>query len=761
MTGRAPLWRQRLPFAGLCLAAIAGIAMACVLPVGSGFFLVLTGVALFAWMRLRRSLCIYFAVAFLFATLHVIHIRESASAALAKSLGEFPHLAQIDGTVRSEPQVSASGKSRFVIDATRIEISGQNLDTPCKILVTVPGITPALEDTVKLTGSLQPIPPPRNPGQFDAKRFMELHGITCELKVTSPLDMVVTAPANSRSLQSLAVNCRKWMDSTLRSGISSDPLIGNLLAGIVLGVTADLPDTLKDEFRQTGTFHLFSVSGLHVGMIAVILWQVFRIAGLGRSAATAITIPALYFYALLTGWQPSSVRAASMTAIFLVGMVSSRQPVALNSLCAAAFVILLQSTNELFSPGFQLSFTVVAAILLIATPLHDGIRKRLEPDAFIPVQIWTFWEKKRHAIAGGTAGLLSVSLAAWIGSLPLTIFYFHMISLSALVANLIVVPLSFLIMATAVLSLTTGLVSLWVAGTFNNANLFFTKILLVIIQAAASIPGSFLPVGGWLNQPAVLTVFDFGSGGATAIQTGNRLWLVDCGSKWDFENVVTPWMRGTGHWTPDTLVLTHGDADHIGGVSSMLETESLPPLIDSPLTDRSPIRRRLNAMSAQKNLPPLKAQAGTSLKITPSARLEILHPPAELVAKTADDKTLVLRFDCERTKCLILSDAGPSTCDWLLQNQSGSLAADILILGRHTSGIMPEAAFLRAIRPSLIVATASAFPEKEAIDESWAAMVGKMGIQLFRQDQTGAVTIRITQNSFDAEGFLNSETFNR
>jgi competence protein ComEC len=730
-------------------------------PLGSEAFLVLSTLALALWLPLRRSACVYAAVAFLFAAMQVVQTRESSAARLAEKLSGAPQVALVEGIVRSEPSIGATGKARFLVEATHLEINGKKIHLPCDIQAIVPSGNPALEDTVRVVGSLRPIAPPRNPGQFNAKRVMELRGITCELVATSPGDLEITSTATGFSLPRIATSCRKWMESTLREGISSDPLVCNLLAGIVLGVTSDIPDALQEEFRQTGTFHLFSVSGLHVGMIALILWQALRMAGVGRGIATCVIIPALFFYALLTGWKPSSVRAATMAAIFLIGMASGRQSIPLNSLCAAAFVILLQSTNELFNPGFQLSFTVVAAILLVARPLQDRVRRRLEPDAFIPVPLWTKWQKQQHGAAGHTAGLLAVSLAAWIGSLPLTVFYFHMVSLSALVANLLVVPLSFLIMVTAVLALASGVAAAALAAVFNNANLVFTKILLLVIQAASSLPGSFIPIAGWQADPAAITVFDFGSGGSTAIQSDGQVWLIDCGSRWDFENIVTPWLRSTGHWSPDRLVLTHGDSNHIGGVGTLIDANSLPRITDSPLQDRSPLRRKLHTAAAASDFPISKAQAGDSLEVSPSMSLQILHPPPDLVAATADDKSLVALVGSSKVRVLILSDAGPSTFEWLLENQRPAIAADILVLGRHHSGALPEASFLRAVNPALVVATAADFPSNEQMDEDWVAMLEGLGMHLFRQDRTGAAIIHLGRDGFVARGFLNGETFNR
>jgi len=757
MAAKAPLWRQRLPFLGLLGSGLAGILLAASSPIPSGVFLSLLAVALGVWVFARRAVWVYLAVAAAFAALHVWQTRESPAALLAERLGEVPRVAYAEGVLRSDPAQMGSAKARFVLRVEMLEIDGERFQAPCDILVVAPLPPPGLEDRVRLVGSLRRILEPRNPGQFDAPRAMALRGITCELLIASPTDVEILRPASGFSLRRLAAQCQRWMESTLREGLSGEPLVSDLLAGLVLGVTSDIPGNLQDQFRQTGTFHLFSVSGLHVGMIAVILWQLLRTAGAGRGLAVFLIIPALFFYALTTGWKPSSVRAATMSAIFLIGMISSRQPMPVNSLCAAGFVILAQSTNELFNPGFQLSFTVVAAILLVAGPIQNWLRSRLQPDPFLPAQLWTLLEKMRSGAGAWLAGLLAVSIAAWLGALPLTLLYFQMVSLSSFLANPVVVPLAFVIMATAMAALAGGVVSAGLAAVFNNANLVFTKILILIIQAVAALPGSYLSFAPPDRASTTVTVFDFGPGGGAGIESAGQLWLLDCGSLWDFQSSVTPWMRSNGKWIPDGLLLTHGDADHIGGAADLLEGGPPRVVIDSAIKDRSPVRNRLHRDMDRLGIPKSIHRIGDRIQISPLGSLHILYPPTGGAAGLSDDKVLVARLDTPRARVLFLSDSGPTTTTWLLENSLRELPADILVVGRHRSGIPPEATFLNAVNPSLLVATAAGFPTHEPIDEEWAAMVRESGIHLFRQDESGAVSIRFFDGDFEAEGFVNGQ----
>src|SRR5450755_253846 len=162
------------------------------------------------------------------------------------------------------------------------------------------------------------------------------------------------------------------------------PDVTGAINGMVLGLRHQTPEDIEDPFQQTGTLHLFAVAGLHVGIVARLLWILATVTRLPRKWATALIITALLFYAAVTGLHTSSVRAAVMSAVLLAGFFVERKVFALNSLAAAATLILCWNTNELFSVGFQLSFSVVAAIVLLAEPTYRFLRRPFQADPFLP-----------------------------------------------------------------------------------------------------------------------------------------------------------------------------------------------------------------------------------------------------------------------------------------------------------------------------------------------------------------------------------------
>src|SRR5207237_4877388 len=156
------------------------------------------------------------------------------------------------------------------------------------------------------------------------------------------------------------------------------------IIGIALGLRHQTTDDIEEPFQQTGTLHLFAVAGLHVGIVAQLLWMMARLARLSRKSAAVLIIPLLLFYAAVTGLHVSSVRAALMSSIMFAGFFFERKVFTLNSLAAAAFLLFCWDTNEIFAAGLQASFPLLAAVILAAGPLTLVFRGARLPRAFLP-----------------------------------------------------------------------------------------------------------------------------------------------------------------------------------------------------------------------------------------------------------------------------------------------------------------------------------------------------------------------------------------
>lgn len=753
------IFRQRLPFGALMVAAMAGIVVSSGWTGGAWLFVCLALVFLTVWILRRETPWVLLAVFAAFGAAYQWRTNESPAAELALEPGAQRIAAVVEGVVAVEPVPVGTQRTRFLLDVSRLAAGGEARSPRIRIAVVAPLPAPARGDRVRIRGAMAAIGPARNPSEFDVRSWMRLEGVTCELTVAAAADFEVISHAGRFSLPAVADRCRKWMDDTLRIGIAGDAVISSLISGMVLGVTGPIPESLQDEFRNTGTYHLFSVSGLHVGMIALILWEVLRAAGAGRRTAVCVVIPALFFYALITGWKPPSLRAATMAAIFLVGMVSSRRPVPVNSLCAAGFGLLAWNPAVLFNPGFQLSFFVVFAILVLEAPIRRWLAPLGQPDPFVPRQLWSWGQRALSGFSTAGVGLLSVSLAAWIGSLPLIVHYFHLVSFAALPANLAIIPLAFLILATAMVSLSLGLASGWLAAVFNNANWAFTHVLLWVVQATASLPGAYVYVGAPAPAGVVVTVFDFGAGGATAIEARGRVLFYDCGSAYQMREVVSPWLRSRGRVAPDGLIVSHGDARHMGAGAGLASLSGSLVVMDSPLDDRSSSRGRFHEELRRLGIPKSITRAGDRVDFADGVSVQILHPPAGLEQNEADDKVVVARLDAASARVLFISDAGPATQEWLMANKRDELAADVLVAGRHRSGIPMDRSFLAAVNPAVVVSTAGHFPANEPLTPEWCRMVRSLGVRLFRQDETGAVRLEIGGGEVRVRGFVDGREF--
>jgi competence protein ComEC len=751
----------RQPFIGLAIAASVGILLADSWPGPDSVVIVAVAICAAVAFLSGNSAVVYLLVAAAFFLLHSLRITDSPGIRLARELGSEPRPVTAVGSVVSEPRISARGLSSFLLRLDWIEHEGRVLATNATISARWRGQT-EFGNRLRLFGVMEQIAPPRNPGEFDMRSYLARQDVYHGLLVRYPENGRVLNQSGGNPIWRASQFSRKWMQSALSRGLEDSPEIAGLTSGMVLGARDETPDEIEEQFQQTGTLHLFAVSGLNVAIVAQLLWIIAVAARIPRRWAIALIIPALFFYAAITGLNTSSVRAAVMGAILLGGFFVERKVLLINSVAAAAFLVLCWDTNQIFSTGFQLSFAVVLAIIFLADRLYRFLIRWWEPDPFLPRSLLghvpRLSERAWHAVARG----LSVSLAAWIGSAFLIFLYFHLITPISLLANLVVVPFAFFVLAVGLVSLLLAPIAPALTVIFNNANWSFAWLILGAVQLFARAPASHL----YLERPrwtdgahTEITALDLSEGAAVHVRSAGTDWLFDPGGERAFKRVLRSYLRSRGVNRLDGLVLTHGDAAHIGGGTAVMHAFRPRQLIDSPLPDRSIVHRRVIRASVERSIPRKLVAGGTEFPVSKQVTARVLFPSEDFRGKIADDQALVVQLLLPgNTRVLLMSDSGEATERTLLQ-QCADLRSELLIKGQHHSGASGTPDFLDAVQPQAIIATAREPAENQRIKEDWAEMVKRRGITLLRQDKTGAVSARFFDDHWEARPFLEGETF--
>lgn len=228
-------------------------------------------------------------------------------------------------------------------------------------------------------------------------------------------------------LKRTALNLRRGMIRNLEVYLTPNETA--MMQAILLGERTQIPNHIRDIFVHTGTAHILAISGLHVGMIALLMLLLLNVVRVPRGLQLVITILFLGGYIVLTGSRPSVVRAATMYIIFLGARLLERETNQLNMLSVAAFIILLINPLNLFDIGFQLSFTCVLGIVSLAPKIRSMLYRKNTSRA------------RHDVLYAGFIQSFSVSVAVWLVVEGLIGYYFEIITPVSIVANLIVVPL--------------------------------------------------------------------------------------------------------------------------------------------------------------------------------------------------------------------------------------------------------------------------------------------------------------------------------
>ncbi len=316
-------------------------------------------------------------------------------------------------------------------------------------------------DKLIITKPLERIPPAKAPDVFDYRKYLSLQDIHYQAFLRS-YNWSKIESVSGANIFLLAQKLRLKLLLILRkNNLNNDEL--SVAAGMLLGMRDMLSPELSRAYAGAGAMHILCVSGLHVGIIFLIfnfLLKPLQRHRHGKLIKASSIVLIIWFYALLTGLSPSVVRAAAMFSFIIIGQ-NFRRPVSIiGSLSGSALTLLILNPALIFNLGFQLSYSAVLSIVLLQKPIAN----LWKPSLKIIDLIWQ---------------LISISIAAQIGTAPLTVYYFHQFPSFFILTNLIVIPSAYLVIILGILVIITSPIT-WISSVIGKA----LSIILFLLNNA-------------------------------------------------------------------------------------------------------------------------------------------------------------------------------------------------------------------------------------------------------------------------------------
>jgi competence protein ComEC len=653
-----------------------------------------------------------------------------------------------------------------------------------EIVVTTPGILPEqffAGQVVEIAGVVALPPPPLAEGLFDYRDYLQTRGIYYELKAGSTNDWQLCGSAWQKP--PLTDRFLNWSKRTLAVGLPAEDEPLRLLWAMTLGWRTAFTGDISEPFLRAGTMHLFAIDGLRIALISGMLVALLRVLQVSRAWCGLVAIPAIWFYTAATGWESSAIRASIMMTVVIGGWALKRPASLINTLAAAAFIILLWEPRQFFEAGFQLSFCVMLVIGLLLPRMNKLTDAVLRHDPLVPDNLIPKWRRTFVSISRMFMRYLSLSIAAWLGSIPLSALYFHLFSPISAPANLIAVPLGTLALMSNLGALVCGAWFPWATEMFNHSAWFFMAAMTKASLLATEIPGAYFYVpgpswvsivlyyfiliivlSGWLKTAGrksfaavlvifivaiyswqwgkswgetELTVLPLDGGHAVYVDAAGRKGdrLVNCGDENAVEFALTPFLHSQGVNQIPRLVLTEGSVRNIGGVQSLGKLFDIGELFTSPVHFRSTVYR--DAVT-EFNRPPARRKVIQCGDIT--GNWQVLYPGPADDFPHADDNALVLLGNFHGASVLLLSDLGRDGQSALLE-RTNDLHADIVIAGLPGEGEPLCTALVDAIHPQVIVVADSEFPANRRASRSLKARLEQTKIPVIYTGTSGAAKI--------------------
>jgi competence protein ComEC len=708
------------------------------------------------------------------------------------------------GGYLSRPPRFGDDRTRLVIDVREaIHLDGPAGPAIGNIQLTINGRTNlAKGDYVRFPAVLRKITSFGNPGGFDYQRYMSGQGIWVSAFIKHPRLVV---PIRSWDAYDFEESKNGWRDRAFEIlDQSTSPPVRGLLQAMLLGSNDGMDEDLEASFRRLGLSHLMAVSGLHVGLAALAgfliarwllkLWPGIALKTDIRRTSALLAVAPVLLYAALAGGRPSSTRATIMVLVFLLAQLSRRRPDTLTALAAAAWALLIYQGAAVFTASFQLSF-VAAGFLILAA--HRIIRTERDADTTADTM------KSRITITR-RLGYILFPAAALVGTMPLVAFHFNRLAWLALPANLVFTPLIALGVIPAGLA-ALALVPVWpyMSGVIFWLIEKWLWLVLPSVDLMASIPGAemlasppgpvfliayygfFLalliirplkkaapvavaalvlavgtvvwPMAQNETTPALeVTVLDVGQGLSVFARLPDQTSLLVDGGGFPYssfdtgENIVAPFLLDKGVFHLDIVALSHGQADHAGGLPFIFKHFTPKEFWSSRAPVQTAVHRTvLNASDRCGSCRPSLAELHRERFFGP-CRVSVLGPPVNFRSnpfgpepwREPNEYSLVIRLNLGSHSVLLPGDIEALGEANLVNRYGAALHSDVLIAPHHGGKTSLTPGFLKAVSPKVVIFSVGRYNRFNMPHPDVLNRVQEIGADIYRTDRDGAITIK-------------------
>ena len=615
----------------------------------------------------------------------------------------------------------------------------------------------------------------RNPGEFDYNSYLHLYGTTGVLNIYSVSDFhIIDSKVNSFS--NFIFKFRKNVAEKL--SLYHDYQAASLMKGLLLADRSEINDQTKYEFVNAGVVHVLAVSGLNVEY--VVLLCVILLGRFNIISKSFLTILAIIFFLLITGMSASVFRAVLMSGVVIIAVISNRSINGINSMAISALFLLAFYPFYIYDPGFQLTYSAVFSMAVFYPRFQKNINKVKNKSIKALLQLG------------------ALTLSAQIGTLPFTLYFFGKLSLTALAANLIVIPFIGFIVGVGLASLVFAYVFPLVALYYGTVNSLLTQLLYLIVHISGGEGYSFIRIRNfslfdsvifyillisflYLNKKfvslfakALLIIFlfadfyvftlidkkdllkknelnvmmiDIGQGDSFLVKfPDGETALIDAGNasiKYDYgEKVIKPLLNYLDITSIDYGFVSHIDTDHYGGFVSLIQS-GLIKSIYKPDIDTNLARDIRFEAFVKSNKIPLYHTKRAIIKAG-NARIFILNSNFAGLneSKSNNDKSMLLKIVYGNTSFLFTGDLSKKAENYYGPFYKDILRSTVLKVSHHGSKSGSSLSMLELVKPSISLISAGLKNKYRHPSPEVITKLHYVNSEIYRTDKQGAVLLR-------------------